>query len=280
MSLARSTLARPPVLTAALLAVACIALSGCRPLPAPRAIDAGTGVPAGTTLTPAGPQIITSSGAVVDGLDIHGRIEVRANKVTIRRTRVTSSDYWPIRIFSGYVGTIIEDVEVVGVNSSSNGGGQAGILGDNYTALRDNIHGTIDGLRVGANTVVQDSWVHDLVTESGSHSDAIQSQGGAHIRILGNDLAGPFRAANSSLLLAADSPGSDLSDVIVEGNVFSGGAYSVYVRHVAPHAFSDVHIRNNRWIKGSAVYGPTSIDGALSEWVGNTWDDSAPINGY
>ncbi len=39
------------------------------------------------------------------------------------------------------------------------------IKGWNYTVLRDNIYGSVDGLKMyGDNATVESSWIHDLVT--------------------------------------------------------------------------------------------------------------------
>jgi hypothetical protein len=38
---------------------------------------------------------VSTDGAVVDAKDVHGTITVEASNVTIKRTRVTSSDHYP-----------------------------------------------------------------------------------------------------------------------------------------------------------------------------------------
>src|SRR6185312_7570768 len=48
-----------------------------------------TGVPSGTTLTASGPITVTTPGTVIDGKDVTGGIDVQADDVTIRNSRVS-----------------------------------------------------------------------------------------------------------------------------------------------------------------------------------------------
>ncbi|SDL83304.1 hypothetical protein, partial [Tessaracoccus oleiagri] len=49
-----------------------------------------TGVPAGTVLRRSGSIVVTTPGTVIDGLDVDGSIDVQANNVTIRNSRVST----------------------------------------------------------------------------------------------------------------------------------------------------------------------------------------------
>jgi polygalacturonase len=60
---------------------------------------------------------VSTGGAVVDAKDVHGTITVEASNVTIKRTRVTSSDSYPIHFVRGKDLTI-EDVEVAALQAA------------------------------------------------------------------------------------------------------------------------------------------------------------------
>src|SRR4051812_14965945 len=58
-------------------------------------------IPTGVTLTTGASMTISTDGTVVDGQDIQGNIIIQANNVTIKRSRIRSSFYYPIWIKSG-----------------------------------------------------------------------------------------------------------------------------------------------------------------------------------
>jgi len=60
---------------------------------------------------------VTGTGAVLDGLDVNGSIDVLADNVTIKRSRIVSGDYYPIRYFDNdNTGLLIEDTEIAGTS--------------------------------------------------------------------------------------------------------------------------------------------------------------------
>ena len=233
--------------------------------PAPFPDEDSTGVPAGHALTPSGGMTITTDGTVIDGLDIDGCLRVRANDVTIRRTRITATatECGGIQLNVGYdhSGILIEDVEIDGLGDAP---GEA-IAGAGYTARRVNIHGVGDGLRMDDNTVVEDSFIHSLVARNGAHNDGIQSTAGSNITIRGNRIVNDN--TQTSAILIKDDLGV-IADVTIENNFLDGGGYTLYVRRAAHGGPSDVTITNN--VFGDlARYGLTSIDVPV-EWSGNT----------
>jgi hypothetical protein len=91
---------------------------------------------------------------------------------------------------------LIEDSELVPSNPSVQ---IDGIRGWNYTALRVNIHGTTDGIKMyGPNAALEDSYIHGLVTyahdpdQGGnqSHNDAVQVLSGTNLLVTGNTIVG------------------------------------------------------------------------------------------
>src|SRR5688500_4524435 len=78
-----------------------------------------TGVTPGTVLTPSASLTVRQNGQVVQNLDIKGTITVLANDVIIRRVRITTGDYYPIRYFDNdNTGLLVEDSEIIGTSDS------------------------------------------------------------------------------------------------------------------------------------------------------------------
>lgn len=184
-----------------------------------------TGVPEGTRLTPSGPLDIRRAGTVIDGLDIDGCVDVRADDVTIRRSRITCRrPTTAVRLFDGHSGLLVEDVEIDGTGVVSTAVGFAG-----YALLRVDIHSVIDGPRLGSGTAIQDSYVHGLTRVQDSHNDAVQITGGSGIVIRHNTLSA-VAESTGDLLNAAVMIGSQsapVRDVLIEGNYLDGGNYTV-----------------------------------------------------
>jgi hypothetical protein len=224
-----------------------------------------TGVPAGTELTRSGSIDVRAPGTVIAGRDVHGTIHVHADDVTIRDTRVTSGDYWPIWLDPGRRGLEVFDTEVVGSGSC-----QAGIGTHDYLAVRLDVHGCGDGAKAGANTTISSSWFHDLRVTPGSHNDGIQVSIGSHVVIRGNRIDGPV--GQTSAIKIGPDYGSAISDVVVADNWLNGGAYTLYLDA------ADAVVRGNRFGRSSA-YGPVAVTTTPKVWVDNVWADTGrPVN--
>ncbi|HEY5049564.1 MAG TPA: hypothetical protein VII50_01595, partial [Acidothermaceae bacterium] len=166
-----------------------------------------TGVPAGTQLTVYnGDLTITTPGATYADLDIHGFIRVEAPDVTIKDSIIrggpaTSNTAIIYDLSDAATNLVVEDSEIMPADPSVF---IDGIDGWNYTALRLNIHGTVDGAKMfGTNATIEHSWIHDLVTyahdpsQNGgqTHNDDVQILSGSNLQILGNDLEGGSNSA-------------------------------------------------------------------------------------
>lgn len=246
------------------------------PYPGP----ANTGVPAGTPLRPSGGFTVTEAGAVIDGLDVQGCIQVRASNVTIRRTRVRGSCFNGA-IDTGYgevSGVVIEDVEIDGGNQNAN----AALLGNSgFTCRRCNIHHGGSGIRMTSNVVVEDSWVHDLYGAGDSHNSGVGSNGGSNFTLRRNNIdCGALPNCSGAFVLYGDF--NPITDVLAEGNLFNGGGFCVYGGSVAGKAYpvaSNVRFHDNAFGRSvfarCGYYGPVnSWGGSSSEWTGNFWADT------
>ena len=188
-----------------------------------------TGVPAGTTLTVYnGDLTITTAGATYSGLDIHGYLRVEAPNVTVKNSIIrggTGNNGLGIvsDVSDSATNFLLVDSEVVPQYPVVN---LDDVKGWNYTLLRDNIHGAVDGLKMyGNNATVQDSWIHDLVTyahdpaqnNGPSHSDGVQILSGSNLKVIGNTIEGQ---PNSSIIITQDH--GAVSNVLIDGNWLSG----------------------------------------------------------
>jgi len=212
-----------------------------------------TGVPAGTEVTRSGSIDVERSGTVIDGLDIEGCVDVKADDVIIRRSRITCSrPTTAVRLFDGYHNLTLEDVEIDGSGVVS-----AAVGFSDYTLVRVNIHDVIDGPRMGDNTTIRDSYIHDLARRGGSHNDAVQISGGSNIQILHNTLD-VYDAITGGLFNAAIMVGTrsaSVEDMLIEGNYLDGGNYTVNFR--ADLTAQNVVARDN-------VFGPHHRYGFLA----------------
>lgn len=213
---------------------------------------------------------ITKAGTVIDGMDIGCGLLIRADNVTISRSRVSADAQLPVRTEDGRTGVRIVDVEIAGRPGCIAGIGYMG-----WTALRVDIHGCGDGVRIENGSTLQDSWIHAFWdgTKDGKqidtpHHDGAQSTGGSDIVIRHNRIDNPHD--QTSCVLIGNEFGTP-SNILIENNYLDGGNYSVYL---APTGTNRV-IRNNTFTRNH-VYGPTSIGGQYV-WTGNHYTDGAPV---
>jgi hypothetical protein len=217
-----------------------------------------------------------------------------ADNVTVRNVRVTNDGArYLISIAAGRSGMVIEDVELDGRRVATHG-----VVHGGYTARRVNMYAVGDGFRAGSNTVIEDSWVHDLghhgAHDPSPHLDAVQSLGGSNITIRNNRLEGRYREQTSAIIMS--SYVAELTNVLVEGNYLSGGTFtlgvmrdqtnedptwtgvtvSVTVRTNVFEQYSSNYGPLGRWKPAGGVSGPTPANAPGITLSGNTFDDGTP----
>lgn len=239
-----------------------------------------TGVPAGVALTPyTGPATITAPGTVIDSKLITTPLVIAAgaNNVTIRNSVIRAQGFFLVLNDQGATNLQIVDSELDGQNNTS---GDAAVGGYNYTLTRVNVHGTMDGLKLGDNVTVQDSYVHDLVMTADSHNDGMQSLGSDNVRITHNTIV-IGKGSTSAIMLSTGSADS-MKNIVIDGNLLGGGAYTVYGGYAAGvdtlSKVGGIVISNNRFTTSvypnGGVYGPlTSVDPPAVTVTGNVWND-------
>lgn len=241
-------------------------LSKCgKPKPGPT----NTGVPAGTVLAPSGSITVAQAGAVVEDLDIDGSITVLANDVTIRRVRVRSGDFYPIRyIDNDNTGLVVEDSEIEGTSDDAT----SSVAFVNYTARRLNIHGAADGFKADANVLIEDSWIHDLRNGPDQHNDGVQSTGGAGVTLRNNWISGASNAA-----VQTGDEGGATENLTIQCNWLGGGGYTLNIRGTGATTPKNTRIIDNVFAR-DAAYGPWTIDDLAPTVTGNAYEDGSPID--
>jgi hypothetical protein len=248
-----------------------------------------TGVPSGTALkVVTGDQTYSSPGQVVSGLDIHGFVRVTAKNVTIKNSIIrggTPKCNSAVLQISSSGSAIVEDTEINPTNPTAC---LDGVWATNVTLLRVNIYGSVDGVKAGDNTVVQDSWIHDLSwfasdpNQGGgpTHNDDVQTyEGNEHIVLRHNNMS-PGPKGNAAYQVTQDG-GQVSTDLHVEGNWLDGGGCTLnFSAKGGPTPMTGIYVTNNRFGRNSAYQCPIllSTQTILSQNSGNVWDDTgAPI---
>jgi hypothetical protein len=134
------------------------------------------------------------------------------------------------------------------------------------------VHSSIDGVRLGSNTVLERSYVHDLSRRLESHNDTAQTLGGSGIRVIGNTLLA-YNQLTDDPMNGAIQTGrltSPLSAMLVEGNYMDGGSYTVR-GGAGPR---DGHLIEN-YVFRDNVFGPNCMYGPI-DGVGSpvTWESN------
>lgn len=245
-----------------------------------------TGVPAGVMLTRQGLITVTTDGAVIDSAQCTG-IVVRANNVTIRRTLVRGSGDGTALIDTGdgsagsWTGLVVEDCELDGQNS----GVQRGLAFQGFKASRLNIHGVMQGVVMNRDCELHDSWVHDPNYATGTHKEAVLSNGGSNFVIDRNNLDyNQSSTVSAALSLFGDF--APIANVTVSGNLLNGGGYEIYAGSEAGKKYptaSNVVVTGNVFgtkygSKGGwAGFAADFAAGNGNAWSGNVTDQGAAV---
>lgn len=209
-----------------------------------------TGVPAGMPLRKHyGNMVITQPGTVIDGLDIHGFVEVKAPNVVIRRSIVRGGQATAnIGLIYNYtpsaVNTRVHDVTLIPEHPSAY---LDGLKGMNIEADRVDISGTVDGVGWhGDNTMLRNSWVHDLKeftsghfpgAQVPSHNDGVQIHGGNNHQVRSTFISG---GDNAAVMITQDY--AKTSNVEITKSWLHNGGCTVNVHHKNRGAMSNISV--------------------------------------
>lgn len=243
--------------------------------PRPWPDEINTGVPEGMILSAGDGFTVTTNGQVIEGRDIRGAITVRANDVTIRRSRITHSAT-AIAVEDGFTNLTVEDVTIVGLEVTDATGairvGAASIV-----VRRVDLSGYAEGiLLIGGGGLIEDNYFHDLPDLVGG--DTIEVWTGQGLVIRHNRLE--RMGGNSVIKLPADVPAPHGDDILIDDNLIAGGGWSVYGGDDPgrpDEIWTNVRITDNRFSvryhERCGHWGPiANSDSAVT--TGNVWHES------
>lgn len=244
-----------------------------------------TGVPVGKRLPIRNRAIdVHQDNTIIEDIDVHEIINVFADNVTIRRTRVDPpfSPNWAIRQDTSNTGLTVQDTSIFGDGTNQV---TYGILdaGSGLTVTRTNIHTISDGIQANVGVTITDSFVHDLLYFSGDHNDSFISTGGDNITLTHNTF---HNYLNQTAALGLFCDFAPITNVTATNNLLIGAGYSVYgggsgVACAGSHdiKFLNNHISRAVWPNGGFNGPVTGFNGAQSgsQWSGNVWHEDGTI---
>jgi len=228
-----------------------------------------TGYPGGTQLAVVnGNLTVTTDGTTIDGKDIKGFLIIRASNVTVRNSLieggVATGNGAAIDIQSG-TNILLDHITVQLAHPSVY---LDGIWGDNFTGQYMNVSGGVDGMKVGDNTTISNSYIHDLSYFSSdpnqgggpTHNDTIQILSGSNILIQSNNLVATDQD-NSAIQVTQDY--GAVSNLSLQGNWADGGGCTFNIAHSGGGAFTATAQNNrfgpNRGYSGCAILISTKV---------------------
>lgn len=251
---------------------------------APTWIGNNTGVSPGTELSVYdGDLTVTTPGAVIDGLEITGIVNIKAPDVTIRDSVIEggqprSQSVGLINAFAAdSAGYRIEHVTLRPSSADPNFDGMK--LGKSGSVEGVDISGTVDGIVIfGSDISVTHSYIHDLSHfevdpnqgGSPSHDDDIQIQAGTGITIEDNTMTGAY---NSAVMVTQDY--GTTGQLAINRNWMDNGGCSVNIGSKGEYKTglqmqSNIFGRGQRNAGCAIIYNPLASDLVP---VSNIWLD-------
>lgn len=214
--------------------------------------------------------IIGDNNTTLQNVTIYGDIHIQARNVTIKNCILKGGNFIPSSN-SGVVNcnsnkcydAVIEDCTIDPIKPSYY---RDGIVGHEYTARRNRITRTNDGLGAfittalgtDCNVTIESNYIYDLTYwypepahTDGTHNDCLQIQGGAGIHVIGNYFRGtsvmgagsqpnpekprllsesPTNINGSGTIIQKQTTTAPLVNVVVEKNWYNGGLAGVNMK--------------------------------------------------
>lgn len=263
--------------------------------------DAGnSGIPSGTTLKQV-PGDITSGkgwhydsrgwiavngdGAVLDGISTTKSIEVTADNVTIKNSKITvTGNTWGIGA-RHTTNLVVKNNDISSPHNSGSGRLEVGVkdvYGDarGTQVIGNDIWNTSTGVQIDSG-LIQDNYIHDLGLRDGDHVNGTTSNGGSSqpLTIRHNTVFNPHGQTDAISLFQDFGP---QRDVTIENNLVAGGGYTIYAGANAgkESTATNISVIDNRvariYFRNGGSYGPATAfsPGGGNVWSGNIWDDT------
>jgi PKD repeat protein len=215
-----------------------------------------------------GNLIVNENGAVVDGLDIHGNLEIKASNVTVQNTRVRGDEATENRVLvkasdSAATGFTIRDSTIAPDFPTVYHLAAIRMGNNDQTVERVDMSRAVDGITVqGDNLRIESSWIHDLrhypndPQQGGgpSHDDGIQIQRGDGIDVLKNYIEGPV---NTAIQITQDA--GPTNNVRINDGWMRGGSCTVNIAKKNKPNMTGMQINDNYFYEDSTSPGCAMI---------------------
>ena len=176
-----------------------------------------TGVRDGVTLRVVGDMTVTTPGAVISGLEIHGTLRIEADNVTVRDCKIINEGgYHGILIPDGNTGAVVEYCDIIGPIN--------GISGTGLFRSND-ISGVDNGINVYGPSLIEDNYIHDMSGGPDAHYDGIEINGGGGTTIRHNTIINDH--SQTSAVMINNDFGA-VPGIIIDSNYLAGGGYTIY----------------------------------------------------
>jgi hypothetical protein len=214
---------------------------------------------------------ITASNVTLSNMEYRGEVRVYGTNVTLRNVKIATGGFWALRIDGS--GFLIEDSTIVGGPDT-----QSTIVSGSasWTGRRLDLSGAGDGIKMGSNATLVDSWIHDLDTSPTAHNDGIEITGATNVRVEHNSILNS--RSQTSAVMFSEYYGTGDANAVLTNNLLGGGGFTVYGGLEAGKTLkTGITVTNNkfttRFFPDSGSYGPLAYWDSRNTWTGNTWVD-------
>ena len=230
---------------------------------------ANTGPRVGVELHDITGTTISTDGTVLENVRIKGTVTIAAHDVTIRNFMLDANGApYGIRADQNKTGLLLDRGTLV---SATN----AAVYGSNYHARRLNIYNQAgDALKADSDCTIEWCYMHNLGMQAGKHADGLQMSLGTSVAMRYCNIDMPidqigFLSNACAIIQAASGP---VDDILLKGNWFNGGNYTLFFRDKGHGAPTNVRLISNRFGRNYR-YGLLNTDGPVYQ-SGNVWDDT------
>ena len=231
---------------------------------------------------------------IVEDWDIAGGLDIKASNVLVRNVRADGNGRTYVLNASfknaagqRYTNIVVEDSEFHDAT------GAIAWLFHTSVYRSEFYESASDGLKMRDSSRLYDSYIHHpLGTASGAHADGIQIEGGANIVVQGNNIDMPKywsdeattwenvpNTRSNAAMFINHWTGEAVTNLLVDGNRFSGGNYILYLKtsdgaRVTDNVFK--RYKTDGSGRNTYLYGVRQISGDVARnyvWTGNTHED-------
>ncbi len=234
---------------------------------------------------------ITVDGTVVDGHTYTSQVSVKAHNVILRNCTFLTpvgSSYGLSNVYYDSNSQPLSTNLLV-ENCTFRGSLSAAVYVQYARVMNNDIQECFaDAIKISTrgNCRIIGNYIARIGMTVGSHADGLQMTGGSDVMIAYNHFDIPVSFAdangyNSNCCVLLQSQNAPIERILIWGNHFEGGNYTVYIKDKAPFNYPHpTRIRlNNNTFGTDYRYGPFSWGN--DPWIqinGNKWDDGTLMN--